>query len=209
MASSPQVHPYCGFGERIDLEKFGESLPSHPRSLAASSQPLLPGATGAIEQRAHAPAVPVDAEVVAMTVQFPRERGVLRLYRLVSVAPTPVVDGHCCPSLARLASSETEPPKSAATSLPIGSEAEEIEGGRSLASLFPVTRASKWKQPGLIRMQFQAKPLESLTEHRHHTPRVVFPLETDREIIRVTDETHAPAQSRAHFGLEPDIQHVV
>jgi hypothetical protein len=44
----------------------------------------------------------------------------------MSVAPTPVVDGHHCPSLTRLASHETRPPKSLRASPPVHGEAEEI-----------------------------------------------------------------------------------
>ena len=47
----------------------------------------------------HRRAATVDAEVVELTIQLPHERGVLHLYRLMSVAPAPVVDGHHGPSL--------------------------------------------------------------------------------------------------------------
>jgi hypothetical protein len=61
--------------------------------LASTAKPLKPSSLHLQDEHRQACAVAVDAKVVEVAGDTSRERGVLRLDWLMSMASTPVVDG--------------------------------------------------------------------------------------------------------------------
>src|SRR5262249_44830164 len=153
--------------------------------------------------------VAVHPEVVVVAHQPPLERGVLLLDRPVPMASAIVGDGRDGPSEARPARLEARYPSTCPAPPPVKREAAEVEARRSLALRLIARRATKEEQAGLVRMQLQPVPLESLRQHLHHPLRVVLSLEGDHEVIRVPDQARSAPEPRSDVVLEPKIEHVV
>src|ERR1700687_2101331 len=153
--------------------------------------------------------VPIDTKVVEVAFDSPLERGVLLLDRQMSMASTPVGDGHDGLSQPRHARLEARHPASRLASPPIDREAEQVEGGRALARGCPLAGAPEGQQAGLFRVQAQSVPLEATPQDTHYPFRVVLPLKADGKIIGIADQVCLALHPREHVALEPLVEHVV
>ena len=86
----------CGSGKRSS--KFAKPFPAEMRLLAPTAKPLVPDPLRLPDEQQQTADVAVDAKVVEVTLDAPRERGMLHLDGLMSMAATPVRDGLNGPS---------------------------------------------------------------------------------------------------------------
>src|SRR5512138_350706 len=148
----------------------------------------MPDALHGSDEPDHAGEVAIDAEVVDVPAYAPAERGMLLLDRLVSVAPTEVVDGLLGPLEPCLPGSEVLPPVSFPASLPQQCEAQKVAGPRTFAPIRPPWRSGEGHEPGLLRVQLQAVLRHPLLQHRHHLLGVFASLESDDQVVRIAHQ---------------------
>ena len=165
------------------MHKVGEPLPGEMLALAPMAKPFVPGSPRRLDEQQQAAEVAAAAEVVEVASQASRERSVLCLDRMVSMATTPIVDGLNRPSQARTPSLTTPSPTMLPGTGPIEREPKEIEGRRTSTALLPRRRAPKRQKPRLVRVQGQPEAPQPLAKHRHHTLGIFPPLEADEEVI--------------------------
>src|SRR5262249_35917803 len=100
-------------------------------------------------------------------------------------------------------------PVSRPRSLPVDRKAQEVECGRTFGTPMFTSRSLDGHQARLVRVQLQAETLETFTEHRHDSTRILFVLEAQHEIVRITHDLDAPFQTRSHHFFDPLIEDVV
>jgi len=66
-------------------------------------------------------------------------------------------------------------------------------------------RSLEREQTGLVRVQGQSKTPQPLREHLHHTPRILFELETDDEVIPIADEARLAGETRLYLAFKPQV----
>src|SRR5678815_2649280 len=139
--------------------------------------------------------VSVHAEVVEVPCDASRERGVLLLDRLMSMASTPVGDGSYEPSEARCSCPDPWHPSSTPSSAPVVREPEEVEGCASLAVLLHPLGTSERHHAGFLGMEPHPISFEALPQRSEHLPRVGLVLKADHGIVRVPDQAGPTADS--------------
>src|ERR1044071_8271881 len=127
--------------------------------------------------------VSVHAEVVEVPCDASRERGVLLLDRLMSMASTPVGDGSYEPSEARCSCPDPWHPPSTPSLTPVVREPEEVEGCVSLAVLLHPLRTSERHHAGFLGMEPQPVSFETLAERSEHLARVSLVLTDDPGLV--------------------------
>jgi len=68
---------------------------------------------------------------------------------------------------------------------------------------------AKIEEPGLLGVQRQPEPLESLREDRQDPPRIRLMLEDEHEVVGVAHERRATAKARPDLSLEPAVEDLV
>jgi len=195
-----------------ELRQIGaEPLPAYGLALTSALQPLEPEAFDLVQDLVEASGVAVDAEVLAVPVQLPGERGVLLRSREMPVAPAPLADPEQGLAEARPLGLHGRDPVPFAGRPPVEGEAEEIEGTwrRRTRSLIRPTRAGKGNDARLVWVQREPEGRHPLPQPRHHALRVLLRREADDEVIGIADESRVPSQPRAHLTLEPEVERVV
>ncbi len=133
----------------------------------------------------------------------------LRLYREVPIASTPLGDGLLRPSQARMPGLTPHHPPTTAGSTPIKREPEEVEGARTFPAPLPRPWARKRNQAGLVRVQGQSVALKPLDQYRVRPFGIVVSFECDDKIIALSDERRLATKARLDFPLKPHVEHVV
>ena len=141
-----------------------EALPRHVLALASAAKPLEPRTLPRRDDELQTTKVAADAEVVEVPLKAPTQSEVLSPDRLMSMASTPVVDGLYRPSQARTASLARHPPATTTSSLPVESDPDEVESGRTFAAAR--RGLPEGQQPRLVRMQGQSEALHPFAKHR-------------------------------------------
>ena len=87
---------------------------------------------------------------------------------------------------------------------------QQSKAALALRAASPCARwTAKIHQTGLLRMQAQTVFGESLRQYRQHPPRILFPLEDQRRVIRKTDLKRPSPKPWLDFVLKPHIEHVM
>jgi hypothetical protein len=124
---------------------------------------------------------------------------------IVSVAATPVpyaLERSAQTTTARLSLHDPAP----STGLsPVVSEAQQVEGSRRRTV---VLRPVESDQPGLLRVQSQTVPLESLRQYFPDSASVFFQREAHDRVVCEPDEEGLTLEPWLHFLFEPHVQHL-
>src|SRR4051812_21340168 len=119
----------------------------------------------------------------------------------------PIRCGRDGPPEAHTASPECHPPESSLGPLPVQRKAEEVEGRAS--ALAPLSGRPKAEAASLLRVEGQAERFEPLLEQTPYMRRILCVVETQHEIIRISNELAAPSKTRSDFAFEPHVEDVV
>src|SRR6202142_2590373 len=150
--------------------------------------------------------VAVDAKVAEVTLDAPRERGVLLLDRLLPMASAPLGGGRRGPAHgapARRARLEARHPTARLSTAPMHRETQKVESCRALAARASRVGTPEGQQAGLFRMKAQSVPLEAQSQDPHHPFRVVLPFEADDKVVGVANQLCLSLKSREHVALAP------
>src|SRR5580765_5632344 len=140
-----------------------------------------------------------------MALQFQSELLHLVSQCLMAVFPEPFVHSVQRPIEALTRGLPPDVPSTFAASIPIMGKAQEVEGSRLLHAAF--FRRSKWHQPRFLRMQVQAKLLESFEDDPVDSLGIALELEAHDKIIGVSNQKRFAAQHRFDHLFPPAIQH--
>jgi len=141
-----------------------------------------------------------------MAHKLAAQRLMLQSHRLMSLCPAPL-----CYPLERTGKAvfrrlSLDNPTSLTRLSPQVGKAKKVKTARTI---MPVSRTPKVQQLGLLRMQGQAKPVESLREHLHYTFRVTLGRKHKHRIICVADEKRLAPEPGQNVSHEPDVQYLM
>src|ERR1035438_3588045 len=135
-------------------------------------------------------------------------------HRLVEVFPAPVGDPLKRTAEPAAGCLPLDHPRTPTRAAPVVREPQQVKSAWwSFAAPGVFGRRLRWPlerhQSGLLRMESQAEPTETLGQNLQDPPCVFFTGKAHDEVVRITDHESPAPQSWFHFLLEPNIQHVV
>jgi len=214
--ASPTAHRVNGHRVRNGVATQESDEPTHARPVPApaASQPFPPQSPHFLPEPGQRDAVTRDPVVSTVTAEFLAECLVLLRDRPVPVVPAPLghrPDGPGEAARRRLAFHHPIP---LAGTCPVMGESQQVERpgtsrGRPPCSGRSQGRSSERNQSGLIRVDGQAVPAESLRQHVHHAPSIFFMGKSDDEVVGIPHEKRTAFQAWLRVLGEPSIQHVV
>ena len=190
-------------------EEVREPFPMQPLALTVTAPPRIPGPLCCLDEPQQATKVAAHSEGVIVALQALPERGVLHLYRLMPMAPTPGVEDLLGPSEARPPCLTPHLPATRTGTHPVAREPYKVEGGWTFTALLARWGTPKGQPPRLVRVQGQSKAPQPFVEHRQPPSCFLLTLEADDEVVTIADQGCLAPQPRLHLCLEPLVEHVV